>query len=80
MDALIKCLKDGSINRELVCQTLLKIHPVCEELLVEILKSSKDTKIQEIILCSFNEKQTLLSDNFLKILETIFEFSKNQKR
>lgn len=54
IEQLVRCLKDGSINRELVCQTLVRVHPVCEVILMEILKSTQDSKIQEIVLCSFN--------------------------
>ena len=40
IEALVRCLKDNSINKVTVCETIIKLGLFGEEILLEILKNT----------------------------------------
>lgn len=54
-EGLVKALKDGSINKSTVCETMIHMGPVGEEILIEVLKAThkSDFKLKSAIIGSF---------------------------
>lgn len=80
IEALVRCLKDNSINKVTVCETIIKLGLFGEEILLEILKNTNqhDFKLKEAIIYSLREAD-VKNPHIDYVLEEIFKNCKGTR-
>ena len=63
IEALVKCLKDNSVNKVTVCENIIKLRGVGEEILLYILKNTSlnDFKLNEAVIYSLKDADVKVS-------------------
>lgn len=80
VESLVKCLKDNSINKTTVCEAIIELGPVGEEILLEILKttSANDFKLKESVIYCLRSAD-VKSPTIDFVLEELFKHCKGTR-
>ena len=77
----MRCLRDNSVNKVTVCESLMKLGQIGEELLLEILKTTNnsDFKLKEAIIFCLREA-SIKSSTIDYVIEEIFKNCKGTRQ
>lgn len=80
VEALVRCLKDNTVNKVTVCQTIMKLGAIGEEILLEVLRNTNqsDFKLKEAVVISLREAD-VSNPHIDFVLEEVFKHCKGTR-
>jgi hypothetical protein len=80
IEGLVRCLKENSVNKVTVCETIIKMGMLGEEVLLEILRSThqSDFKLKEAVLLSLRDSD-VRNPHIDYVLEELFKHCKSPR-